>query len=295
MQGNTPNSIWLWRASEVEYDLALDCDSYDAPERRYLLDPTGAPCRWCGARQIRQCWSERGEVGWSVKKSVARCPQCGWWSSHDVASDAQRDLPYPRLAETTIGLLREFDLQDEAVAPSEFGSFVRRNPSVIEGISPRRFERLVADTFGQEGLHVVLTKQTSDGGVDVVVIDPSREHVLLVECKHTRTGRVIGVGAVRQLVGASIDWQHRHALLVTNSRFSQPAVAAAHRFRDRGLEVSLADADELMRMLEVYDESQPRLTDLRASDLADIETANRRVLEAMSIDWWKFQRQQHHA
>ena len=102
---------------------------------------------------------------------------------------------------------------------------------------------------------------------------------MLVQCKHSRRGRTIGVSVLRELVGVSIHFQTKRVALVTNSLFSAPLSSEAQSYRHHGFEVSLTDGSALLRMLEVYEPCHPDLQVLTTRDLLDLELINRRLLD----------------
>ena len=70
----------------------------------------------------------------------------------------------------------------------------------------RGFEELVAELFGGFGYEVELTKQTRDGGRDIVAIKRGEVQVkYLIECKRPDPGGHVGVGPARELLGVLTD------------------------------------------------------------------------------------------
>lgn len=75
-----------------------------------------------------------------------------------------------------------------------------------------------------------LTKQTRDGGYDVVAIGNSLlKTKYLIECKHYRKGEPVGVGFVRQLHGVVDSKGVTKGILATTGRFTNPAVEHLER------------------------------------------------------------------
>lgn len=103
------------------------------------------------------------------------------------------------------------------------------NPLVIRELAPRDFELLIADILKESGLRVSLTRQTRDGGYDIVAIeDAAGDTRYLIECKRYRN-RKVGVQTVRALHGVVMDESAQKGVIVTTSSFSGPAAAYLRR------------------------------------------------------------------
>jgi HJR/Mrr/RecB family endonuclease len=102
---------------------------------------------------------------------------------------------------------------------------LKKQPLSLRSLTPREFEKLLADLLRDMGWDVELTKQTRDGGADILAYlntDVGRL-LCLVEAKHYREDRKIGVDLVRTLYGTLCDAQANSAMLVTSSSFSPDA------------------------------------------------------------------------
>lgn len=102
---------------------------------------------------------------------------------------------------------------------------LKQQPGSLRNLSPREFEELLADLLRDMGWDVELTKQTRDGGADILAYmntDVGRL-LCLVEAKHYREDRKIGVDLVRTLYGTLCDAQANSAMLVTSSSFTYDA------------------------------------------------------------------------
>jgi restriction system protein len=102
---------------------------------------------------------------------------------------------------------------------------LKKQPVGIRNLTPREFEELLADLLSDMGWDVELTKQTRDGGADILAYlntDVGRL-LCLVEAKHYREDRKIGVDLVRTLYGTLCDAQANSAMLVTSSSFTSGA------------------------------------------------------------------------
>jgi len=98
---------------------------------------------------------------------------------------------------------------------------------ILNDVSPREFELLIAALFQKKGYKARVTKKTRDGGADVICTSSSSpiKQTVLVECKHY-TG-TIGVEVVRQLAGVVSDQGATSGWVVTSGKFSAPAIEFA--------------------------------------------------------------------
>jgi restriction endonuclease Mrr len=105
---------------------------------------------------------------------------------------------------------------------------IMRDPSHIRNISPRDFEYLTAYIVEKLGFHdVVVTPPSGDGGRDVIATHTvgNIRTVYSFECKHYKESNVVGVDAVRGLLGSVVSGptQASVGVLVTTSTFSKGA------------------------------------------------------------------------
>jgi HJR/Mrr/RecB family endonuclease len=110
---------------------------------------------------------------------------------------------------------------------------IARHPKVLHKVERRQFERLVAELFSGFGYQVELTKQTRDGGKDVIALKKvnSIELKYLIECKRPDEGNLVAVATVRELLGVKEDDPASKALLVTTTDFTPDAKALINRHR----------------------------------------------------------------
>lgn len=112
-------------------------------------------------------------------------------------------------------------------------SSLKKQPSDLRKLTPREFEQLLADLLSDMGWEVELTKQTRDGGSDILAYlnTDIGKLLCLVEAKHYREDRKIGVDLVRTLYGTLCDAQANSAMLVTSSSFSPDAKVFQQRHK----------------------------------------------------------------
>ncbi len=110
----------------------------------------------------------------------------------------------------------------------------------IDGMSGAEFEDFAALLYGRLGYEVAQTPRQGDRGADLVLTgDQGREVVQL-----KRSGRVVGVQAVQEVVASRAWYQADRAVVLTNSTFTAAAreLAAANQ-------VELLDRADLERLL----------------------------------------------
>lgn len=115
-------------------------------------------------------------------------------------------------------------------------------------ISPREFEFLIAALFRRQKFDVRVTKQSWDGGFDIICSSSNTpvKQTMLVECKH-HTGTV-GVAPVSRLEGVVSNTGATGGWVVTSSKFSSPAV----KFASKTGRIQLLDYTELNLKLNEY-------------------------------------------
>ena len=118
----------------------------------------------------------------------------------------------------------------------------------ISRLTSRDFEELVADVFSFLGYNVRLTKQTRDGGYDMIAtknID-GLSYMIIIECKKYASHRKVDVALVRGLYGVQASEQANKSVLVTSSAFTADARAFAEERRNL---ISLCDINDLIEMI----------------------------------------------
>jgi len=127
-----------------------------------------------------------------------------------------------------------------------------KEPRDLYRLSSREFEKLIAELFRDRGWSVELTKQTRDGGSDIIAVrdDVGSHFKMLIEAKRYSPDRPVGVGMVRELYAVR---QLRHAskaMLATTSYFSPDA----YREFDSVMpwELELSDYDQILDWLKAY-------------------------------------------
>lgn len=128
---------------------------------------------------------------------------------------------------------------------------LRRNPKDIFNLTARQYEELVAELIHDMGYDVTLTQPTHDGGKDILASIKTEcgDFLCLVEAKHYREDRTIGVSLVRTLYGTLCDYRATSAMLVTTSSYSKNARALQQRHR---YQLSLRDYTDVAGWIQRY-------------------------------------------
>lgn len=128
--------------------------------------------------------------------------------------------------------------------------FFHKNPNELKRINRRLFEELVAELFNGFGYEVDLTKQTRDGGKDVIAIKRTEVEVkYLIECKRPDPGGYVDVRPVRELYGVKVSEGATKAILATTAYFSPDAKIL---FEKHKWELEPKDYDDLKGWIRLY-------------------------------------------
>jgi restriction system protein len=230
-------------------------------------------CIWCDTTLL---WDNY----WIGDKSDvydAFCPLCGWFGTRTVKdwSDYEHHAPdeVVSFGYAWQNCLKEFDLSSDELQLEELASHLARNYSDIYSLNPRRFEKLVTNIFSSNGYETLLTRSTRDDGVDIFLLKNGGRYGL-VECKRYDSSRKIGVKHLRELVGACVYWDVKRAVLVTTSDYTVPAHQRRAHYLNRGYDIDLIMASDLLDELEVHNLRLPRLEQLTTSAKEEIIMSN---------------------
>jgi HJR/Mrr/RecB family endonuclease len=128
---------------------------------------------------------------------------------------------------------------------TSLSALVANDPQALRRLSPREFEKLIAEIFNTFGYHVELTARTRDGGRDVVAVKHQDDilYKLLIECKRYSPHRKVGVAHVRELYAVKTIERATKAILATTSMFT----ADARRLEQKLIyELELKDKDAIV-------------------------------------------------
>ena len=115
-------------------------------------------------------------------------------------------------------------------------------------ITPRQFEELVCELFERKGYNVRLTRQTRDGGKDLIVLNNSilGDLMIYAECKRYSQKYPVNVGLVRELYGTIEADKATAGIMVTTSYFSKDARKFREKINGR---MHFIDYSELIRQI----------------------------------------------
>lgn len=130
-------------------------------------------------------------------------------------------------------------------------SLLRRaicDPKIMYSFSSREFEKMICELLEKQGYKVKLTKQTRDGGKDIIIVQNSilGEFCIYVECKKYDMARPISVGLVRELYGTVMAENATAGMMITTSYFTKDAKAYTEKIKHR---MTLKDYNDLVQEL----------------------------------------------
>lgn len=113
-------------------------------------------------------------------------------------------------------------------------------------LEPKGFEFLIAELYERLEYSVTLTKDSYDGGVDVLAVknEVSLKEKLVIQCKRY-TKATIGVKDIRNLLGVVSDSKATKGVLITTSKFSH----TAEKFAKDNPSIELINLTELNKLL----------------------------------------------
>ncbi len=188
---------------------------------------------------------------------LAHCPRCAWSSAARATGSRYH---FELKAEQRF--LKRLSVNDADVTLRELGTHLKNQWTDVYSLEARRFEELIEDVFRNIGWRTLLTKQSRDGGADVVLFDAGANQAAIVEVKRYAAERTVGIGVMDRLLGAAIRWDVRKAILVTSARFTDGVWAEMQKLRERrgGIDLELWDADDVLRELNSYSADLPPLS-----------------------------------
>jgi HJR/Mrr/RecB family endonuclease len=137
---------------------------------------------------------------------------------------------------------------------SEIISRIAREPEFMKQLDPFRFEEIVAELLSRMGFDVNHTKQTRDGGFDILAIGhtPIGPHKIGVECKRYTENKV-GAEIVRNIYAVKMMRHFNQAMIVTTSSFTKDAYLEIKPYSS---EILLKDKVDLSKWCNEYSSSK---------------------------------------
>lgn len=181
--------------------------------------------------------------------------------SFETADDAigslstkMRDIGSSRKIETTL-------YKSTIIMPStsilvnniddEIKKYLKKNPTKLYDLSPRKFEELIASIMIDLGFDVELTKATRDGGRDLIasIKNSVTTFLAFVECKRYAPDNKVGIGIIRSVNGVRDVDRPSKSIIVTTSSFTKDAKEFATKFENQ---IDLKDYHNIVEWLQKY-------------------------------------------
>lgn len=142
---------------------------------------------------------------------------------------------------------------------AELIAALKESPYLLDKVTPRQFEEIMAEVFRSKGFEVDLTKRTRDGGKDIIAVHTDAIGIkskYFIECKRYAESNKISVDVVRSLYGVmnTIDGPNK-AIIVTTSTFTDDARKFVKREARSSWDLALVDRTQLLDWLHGYKES----------------------------------------
>lgn len=128
---------------------------------------------------------------------------------------------------------------------------IYKNEELLNTIDPTRFEEIIAEMLYKKGFEVNLTKQTRDGGYDILALSKIAGMPLkfLVECKRHRKDRPVGISIIRSFCDVIKEENANKGMIFTTSYFSSEA---KKRQLKVGTMLDLNDRNDVIKWVREY-------------------------------------------
>lgn len=235
-------------------------------------------CEECGDRisifrdelEMEKSFYLHGEYGMGIEwlytiEHEIECPMCGNLIKVSIQGSEYPDGAFNYsdaeisgaefIEKPMFGILYyrdEFDVDTCAIESTGIWKLIlqiSKNKNLIYEVSPREFEQIVEQLLRNEGFETRLTKQTRDGGKDIVAIKKGingKPIVFYVECKRYAQENKVGAKIVRELYGVQTAEKVNKACIVTTSGFTSDAIKWAE---EQNVMIDLVDGDALHNMI----------------------------------------------
>lgn len=129
--------------------------------------------------------------------------------------------------------------------------YLSNHPEELYQLQPGEFEEVMTEIYRRLGYDVQRTKETRDGGKDIIIRRPEilGDFIYYVECKRYAPKRPISVGIVRQLVGTINTDNVNGGIIATTSYFSRDARKYVSDNK-LGYQVKMQDYKEIQHLLK---------------------------------------------
>ncbi len=129
---------------------------------------------------------------------------------------------------------------------------IYRENKILYKIESREFEHIIAELLLHKGFKVELTKQTRDGGFDIIALQHMAGSPLkfLVECKRYGENRPIGVDIIRAFSEVINQQNANKGIIFTTSYFSKDSVD--YRDKNKGYLLDFKDKNDIVDWVSEY-------------------------------------------
>jgi len=191
-------------------------------------------------------------------KRVFVCPVCGWWKAERTQDidDFVHHIKFRALYGAAASL-RELDLSDVSTPVEDIRSFLAANYAKRGNVHPKLFEETVASGFRDHGYLAEVTAYSGDDGIDVILARGSEK--IGVQVKRYKND--IEVEQIRSLAGALLLNGFTKGILITTSEFQRGAQHTVERYKTRGYQIELYDAEKLYEALHIAQRNMYRSMD----------------------------------
>jgi restriction endonuclease Mrr len=149
-------------------------------------------------------------------------------SSHELGLLDQHGEPLNKDSDTRLQLATDIRHVSRSLKTA-----LGRRPELLFKLTPRQFEEVVAELLSDRGYDVELGPLGPDGGVDIYAAkqDGLGSFLYLVQCKRFSATRPVSLDVVQRLHGRVAADRATAGVVVTASRFTQPAKDFAEQIK----------------------------------------------------------------
>lgn len=128
--------------------------------------------------------------------------------------------------------------------------YFAEHPEEMKTMNRRLLEEMIAELFSGFGYEVELTKQTRDGGIDIIAIKDLEVSVkYIIQAKRPEPGNPVRITPVRALYWVKHREKATKAILATTTYFTKDAKM---EFRDRVWELELKEYEGILGWINTY-------------------------------------------
>ena len=128
---------------------------------------------------------------------------------------------------------------------------IKKDISIVFRITPREFEKVVAEIYYNLGFDVELTPIAKDGGKDVIVVgndENGQQFMHFVECKRHNKRNPVGVSIVREFESIVRRDRAKMGIIVTTAHFTKDAKVEKEKYYNEVIEFS--EFDKLINLIQ---------------------------------------------